>query len=103
MQSWERYIVYPLCAIAIIITLCAVSWNISADKSGFVVGVLAVLVTALVGWQIWQAVNTRQELRDTRDDIRHEYEREIEEIRRNVEEDRRLNQSLRDDLERRID
>lgn len=103
MQSWERYIIYPLCAIAIIITLCAVSWNISADKSGFVVGVLAVLVTALVGWQIWQAVNTRQELRDTRDDIRHEYEREIEAIRRNVEEDRRLNQSLRDDLERRID
>lgn len=103
MQTWERYIVYPLCAIAIITTLCAVSWNISADKSGFIVGVLAVLVTALVGWQIWQAVNTRQELRDTRDEIRWEYENEIRQIRRDVSRDEQLNRSLRDSLENRID
>lgn len=103
MEWWERWMVYPLCGIAILLALCAASWNVSADKSGFVVGVLAVLVTTLVGWQIWQSVNTRQELRDTRDDIRHEYEREIAEIRSNVERDRQQNELLRNNLASRID
>lgn len=103
MKSWERWVVYPLCIIAILFALCAASWDISADKSGFVVGVLAALVTVLVGWQIWQAVNTRQELRDTRDEIRREYENEIRQIRRDVSRDEQLNRSLRDSLENRID
>lgn len=103
MNGWERWIIYPLCIICTIICLCNMSWRIGADKSGFVVGVLAVLVTALVGWQIWQSVNARQELRATRDDIRREHELEIQEIRRGVETDRQLNQEFRDNLESRID
>lgn len=67
MRDWERWVVYPLCAICALICLCDMSWRIGADKSGFVVGVLAVLVTALVGWQIWQTIVSREEIREMRD------------------------------------
>lgn len=64
MKSWERWIVYPLCVIAILFALCAASWNICADKSGFIVGVLAVLVTTIVGWQIYYAIGMQEAVKN---------------------------------------
>ena len=75
MKTLERWFVYPLCGIAILISLCAASWNISADESGFVVGVLGVLVTALVGWQVFNAIESSKIIRSL-DTLRSRFERQ---------------------------
>lgn len=43
----------------------------TTDFFGLVVGFFALLVTLLVGWQIWQTINTKQELHTAKQDIGH--------------------------------
>lgn len=80
MKSWERWVVYPMCIIAILFALCAASWNISADKSGFIVGVLAVLVTTIVGWQIYNAIGMQQIVKNY-DSLQRDFERSNEALK----------------------
>lgn len=63
MKWWERFIIYPLCGLALLLSICTVSWNISADKSGFVVGVFTILVTILVGWQLYSVIGMHEAVR----------------------------------------
>ncbi|MDE6453372.1 MAG: hypothetical protein K2L27_04120 [Muribaculaceae bacterium] len=52
----------------------------SNSSAGIIVATLSVIVTLLVGWQIWQTINARQEIEQTRERLKEEYEGKISDI-----------------------
>ena len=65
MKYWERFIVYPLLGFMLIFILAILcKWyprsitpqNLGFDYIGLIVGILSFLVTALLGWQIFNAI-----------------------------------------------
>lgn len=61
MRKYERWIIYPISITGTIIALVALFKNCprtdGLDYIGVIVGILALLVTALIGWQIFSIVN----------------------------------------------
>ncbi len=43
------------------------NWECEISPAGFVIGVLSALITFLVGWQIWQTMASREEIKEARD------------------------------------
>lgn len=64
MKKIERWIVYPLLIIVTIISLVSLCQehprNIGFDYIGMIVGVLSLLVTALISWQILTLIDIRK-------------------------------------------
>lgn len=65
MKYWERFIVYPLLGFMLIFILAILcKWypraitpqNLGFDYIGLIVGILSLLVAALLGWQIFNAI-----------------------------------------------
>lgn len=54
--------------------------NFGVDYWGIVVGFMALLVTLLVGWQIYATIRARQELNDTKDEIEERFKNRLKEF-----------------------
>lgn len=72
MKKYERWIVYPISSIGIIIALFALCRNCSRtvgfNHIGDIVGILALLVTVLIGWNIYSAISIKEEWKDFKRD-----------------------------------
>ncbi len=51
--------------------------NLGIDYWGIIVGFMALLVTLLVGWQIYATIRARQEINDTRKDIEENFKNKL--------------------------
>jgi hypothetical protein len=77
MKKWERWIVYPILAISISFSLAVIckwlprilninesgQYDLGFDYMGVIVGILSLLVTVLIGWNIYQLVDFKGKLK----------------------------------------
>lgn len=75
MKDWERWIIYPLLTVCLIVSLVSVCHTHPRIESGFdymglIVGILSLLVTMLIGWQIYNALSLEQKVSN----IKKEYD-----------------------------
>lgn len=73
MNRWWNITVYiglPFCIIGVIICLCVLCFRSTSDLGfdyiGVIVGILSLLVTVLIGWNIYQVIEIKQELRENK-------------------------------------
>jgi len=66
MKHWERWLVYPLLGISLLFSIAVLcKWcprmvepeNLGFDYIGVIIGILSLLVTVLLGWQIFNAIS----------------------------------------------
>ena len=79
MRKRECCLVYPFLAVSLVMSLIAIcltcprevtQQNLGFDYMGLIVGILALLVTMLIGWQIYNALSLDQKVSN----IRREYD-----------------------------
>lgn len=75
MKTHERWLVYPFLSISVIASVIAICRThprveLEFDYIGLIVGILALLVTMLIGWQIYNALNLDRKVSD----IKKEYD-----------------------------
>ena len=75
MKDWERWIIYPLLTVCLIVSLVSICHTHPRIESGFdymglIIGILTLLVTMLIGWQIYNALSLDQKVSD----IKKEYD-----------------------------
>ena len=75
MKTHERWLVYPFLSISVIASVIAICRThprveLEFDYIGLIVGILALLVTTLIGWQIYNALNLDRKVSD----IKKEYD-----------------------------
>ncbi len=75
MKTHERWLVYPFLSISVIASVIAICRTcprveLDFDYMGLIVGILALLVTMLIGWQIYNAMNLDRKVSD----IKQEYD-----------------------------
>ncbi|WP_276789520.1 hypothetical protein [Paraprevotella xylaniphila] len=96
MKSWERWILYPLLVcMGSIITCC---WSpriieendLGFDYLGLIVGVLSLLVTILIGWNIYTLIDFESKINKTVNKILNEKAESVYDgiIGENIEQDR---------------
>ena len=73
MKNWERWLIYSLLGIqSLFITVVLCRWyprvvcfqNLNFDYLGLIVGILALLVTVLLGWQIFSVIGLESRVRN---------------------------------------
>lgn len=73
MSKYGNTITLILSAISIMVSVAALcrtyphTSDLGMDYQGVIVGMLALLVTILIGWQIYTAINVKEELKDIKD------------------------------------
>lgn len=73
MSKYGNTITLILSAISIMVSVAALcrtyphTSDLGMDYQGVIVGMLALLVTILIGWQIYAAINVKEELKDIKD------------------------------------
>lgn len=99
MNNRERFIIYPtlvICVIFSIFFLCnkfpriICEEGIYLDYIGIIIGILALLVTVLMGWNIYTVIDTKKVLNDAEkryEDFQGKTENDIQEIRRKTDEE----------------
>lgn len=75
MKTHERWLVYPFLSISVIASVIAICRThprveLGFDYMGLIVGILALLVTMLIGWQIYNALSLEQKVSN----IKKEYD-----------------------------
>lgn len=85
MSKYGNTITLILSAISIMVSVAALcrtyphTSDLGMDYQGVVVGMLALLVTILIGWQIYTAINVKEELKDIKD-LRREINKQERDI-----------------------
>ena len=73
----EKKIIWPLCiSVAVALSLsgfAAFSKYLNLESASFPLGVMTLLVTTLVGFQIYNALGIQNEMREIRDELKSEY------------------------------
>lgn len=70
MKKYRNIVILILSVISTIISIIAIcrvypnTSELGLDYQGIIVGILALLVTALIGWQIYIAINVKEELKE---------------------------------------
>lgn len=70
MNRYRTIIALILSAISIVVSVialcraCPHTSDLGMDYQGVIVGILALLVTVLIGWQIYTAINVKEELKE---------------------------------------
>lgn len=73
MDKYRNTITLILSAISIMVSVAALcrtyphTSGLGMDYQGIIVGVLALLITVLIGWQIYTTINIKEELKDIKD------------------------------------
>lgn len=73
MDKYRNTITLILSAISIMVSVAALcrtyphTSELGMDYQGIIVGVLALLITVLIGWQIYTTINMKEELKDIKD------------------------------------
>lgn len=73
MDKYRNTITLILSAISIMVSVAALcrtyphTSELGMDYQGIIVGVLALLITVLIGWQIYTTINIKEELKDIKD------------------------------------
>lgn len=75
MKTHERWAIYPLLLFSLVASVTAICrtcprTELDFDYIGLIVGILALLVTMLIGWQIYNAMNLDRKVSD----IKKEYD-----------------------------
>lgn len=75
MKPHERWAIYPLLLFSLVASVTAICrthprTELGFDYMGLIVGILALLVTMLIGWQIYNALNLDRKVSD----IKKEYD-----------------------------
>lgn len=75
MKTHERWAIYPLLLFSLLTSVIAICrtcprTELDFDYMGLIVGILALLVTMLIGWQIYNAMNLDRKVSD----IKKEYD-----------------------------
>ena len=60
--------------------------NLELDYIGIIIGILSLLVTVLIGWNIFYALNMKKEMLDKISQIQKDCQNEIDKIKKNSEE-----------------
>lgn len=68
MKSWERWIVYILLFIVLILSIVSICrtlprTDLGFDYLGVIVGILSLLVTALIGWNIYTTIDVKSQVK----------------------------------------
>lgn len=85
MSKYGNTITLILSAISIMVSVAALcrtyphTSDLGMDYQGVIVGMLALLVTILIGWQIYAAINVKEELKDIKD-LRREINKQERDI-----------------------
>lgn len=85
MSKYGNTITLLLSAISIMVSVAALcrtyphTSDLGMDYQGVIVGMLALLVTILIGWQIYTAINVKEELKDIKD-LRREINKQERDI-----------------------
>lgn len=85
MSKYGNTITLILSAISIMVSVAALcrtyphTSDLGMDYQGGIVGMLALLVTILIGWQIYTAINVKEELKDIKD-LRREINKQERDI-----------------------
>lgn len=85
MSKYGNTITLILSAIFIMVSVAALcrtyphTSDLGMDYQGVIVGMLALLVTILIGWQIYTAINVKEELKDIKD-LRREINKQERDI-----------------------
>lgn len=85
MSKYGNTITLILSAISIMVSVAALcrtyphTSDLGMDYQGAIVGMLALLVTILIGWQIYTAINVKEELKDIKD-LRREINKQERDI-----------------------
>lgn len=85
MSKYRNTITLILSAISIMVSVAALcrtyphTSDLGMDYQGVIVGMLALLVTVLIGWQIYTAINVKEELKDIKD-LRREINKQERDI-----------------------
>ena len=85
MSKYGNTITLILSAISIMVSVAALcrtyphTSGLGMDYQGVIVGMLALLVTILIGWQIYTAINVKEELKDIKD-LRREINKQERDI-----------------------
>lgn len=85
MSKYGNTITLILSAISIMVSVAALcrtyphTSDSGMDYQGVIVGMLALLVTILIGWQIYTAINVKEELKDIKD-LRREINKQERDI-----------------------
>lgn len=85
MSKYRNTITLILSAISIMVSVAALcrtyphTSDLGMDYQGVIVGMLALLVTILIGWQIYTAINVKEELKDIKD-LRREINKQERDI-----------------------
>lgn len=85
MSKYRNTITLILSAISIMVSVAALcrtyphTSDLGMDYQGVIVGILALLVTILIGWQIYTAINVKEELKDIKD-LRREINKQERDI-----------------------
>lgn len=85
MSKYGNTITLILSAISIMVSVAALcrtyphTSDLGMDYQGVIVGMLALLVTTLIGWQIYTAINVKEELKDIKD-LRREINKQERDI-----------------------
>lgn len=85
MSKYGNTITLILSAISIMVSVAALCRtyphisDLGMDYQGVIVGMLALLVTILIGWQIYTAINVKEELKDIKD-LRREINKQERDI-----------------------
>lgn len=85
MSKYGNTITLILSAISIMVSVAALcrtyphTSDLGMDYQGVIVGMLAPLVTILIGWQIYTAINVKEELKDIKD-LRREINKQERDI-----------------------
>lgn len=85
MSKYGNTITLILSAISIMVSVAALcrtyphTSDLGMDYQGVIVGMLALLVTILIGWQIYTEINVKEELKDIKD-LRREINKQERDI-----------------------
>lgn len=85
MSKYGNTITLILSAISIMVSVAALcrtyphTSDLGMDYQGVIVGMLVLLVTILIGWQIYTAINVKEELKDIKD-LRREINKQERDI-----------------------
>lgn len=100
MEKWERWIVYPILAISISFSITVMcKWlprilkiddngqlDLGFDYIGAIVGILALLVTVLIGLNIWTVIDVKQEWKENKK-YTERLEKELKEAKERLEKE----------------
>lgn len=82
MKTHERWLVYPFLSISVIASVIAICRThprveLGFDYIGLIVGILALLVTMLIGWQIWNLIDFDKRVKNKINEDRKNLHEEI--------------------------